>query len=834
MNPAWLLLCLVPLQDDRDIEYALKLARNGQFDLAEHALRGALADPARKTRAERVYMKIQLWRLENQPASRNKIEQVSKIIAYLSEHKDREAAYDLAHAYEIRGQAHGRLGNLAEARQSLKNSRDLYNGLFADSKEPLVKVDAAMGLAYATWLSMLFADPADPAGEWLKQCGQMVEEALWYDTYLDAGIAAMWLARAHHTAVERAFASDWKTVDLWFDCSWKTVPKGPIAAEKVIEAVGVITYQWMVSLNARKGTANAREALARAAEFRKRVPSPGKVPIVGWITLEEARALLTVGELAAALMALRSLKTDDAELTMAAQRMLADTGAATLEEVHALAEAEYAADNLAEARRRYRQGTLTDGPPALRSRCWFKLGECYYHMNRYLEAVEAFSQVETIANAPDAREAANMKYRCLLHIASLTGAEQDRARAKEFRKVLFDRGWLDEFEIRNEAVELYSRQEWAKAEACWAKLYDHSKPERRIEALATGALCFHYMKKPAEARALAERALAEIARLSIVDPGLLGDVAAATYCVAASETDARRVAELATSFVTRYPKAAADYKLRLLLTALQAQVRADALAEAQRFAEKIEEIFMSARAGRAYYLASLEGLGKAYDKKASELEHVDEKTSLQYLEKATQYLHRLVQMQGGTYELIRSLATRAFKVAVATGDTVWYDRARAFFEAMISKHLAEVEKEEIVPQVHWHIAICRLRAGHFDAALERLERLHDVFKSDPEYLEALGDAHAGKAVQLQGNARVQAYQKSAQYFQRAKDGSKEELHYRATYKWLKTMMEYDPDRVARIFVVYEKKNLLGLDEDKFGYKSRVLELKKKVDAIRPK
>lgn len=243
---------------------------------------------------------------------------------------------------------------------------------------------------------------------------------------------------------------------------------------------------------------------------------------------------------------------------------------------------------------------------------------------------------------------------------------------------------------------------------------------------------------------------------------------------------------------------------------------------------------MSARTGRGYYLASLETLGKAYDRKAAELEHVDEKASLKYLERAAQYLYRLVQLQGGTYELTRSLATRAFKVAAATGDAVWYDRARGFFEAMISKYLAEVEKEQIESQVHWHIAICRLRAGHFDAALERLERLHDHFDGDPEYLEALGDAHAGKAPQLHGTARVQAWQKAAQYFQRAKDRSKDELHYRATYKWLKTMMEYDPDRVAHIFAVYEKKNMLGFDEDRFGYKSRIAELKRKLDTIRPK
>ncbi|HYF01279.1 MAG TPA: hypothetical protein VEJ18_20315, partial [Planctomycetota bacterium] len=113
------------------------------------------------------------------------------------------------------------------------------------------------------------------------------------------------------------------------------------------------------------------------------------------------------------------------------------------------------------------------------SLCWYEIGECYYYLDRWHEAVAALSAFEKppLQSSPEASQAALLKLQSLGRIAKVTKDKGDEKAVEDYRAYV-TRTYPDAASaqlLRQAAIDLEAKQKFLDAAKEWEKLAQPGK-----------------------------------------------------------------------------------------------------------------------------------------------------------------------------------------------------------------------------------------------------------------------------------------------------------------------------------------------------------------------
>jgi tetratricopeptide (TPR) repeat protein len=524
------------------------------------------------------------------------------------------------------------------------------------------------------------------------------------------------------------------------------------------------------------------EAVRVAEEFAKLKRRPeGVVP--RFIRLEHGRALGLLGRIAQAVPLLQALRVDakNTPIESAALDVLAEIAGASNPKI-----ALDAAEDLLERGEATKAAvrfvtclTLFRGRPE-EPRCLTGLGTAYLRSGRWLEAIAAFTMLETIK--ADTAETGMFKLSALRRQKDLTRDPADIKVYQDHRARMASKGGGD-FLIEEEALEFEAAGNYKAAAATWAKLASDRALYRRARAV-------FLQPDPAAAIDLFRRHLAK----APASPEAFRSTVYVARCLVqlGKPDEALAIAEGAES---KWPNQDPKMLQWLILQRAQAKAAQGKAADAEAEVAAIERIWKKEQKGLDYLSRALAVAAEAWERAAKDDAG---------WERAARLWHRFFEINPPDPKKdagrLEAIASKLVEIAPRVKDAkdLWA-MARDLYAQLRATRRGDTD------------AIRRLEAKCF-AGMGRFEDAVDVLReltaADPgmqngTLWEELGDAHLAWGRSLEkGSVRTERIRKAADIYSSLSAALRrgEGPHFwRVTYRRAECLWETDLESLRDFF-----------------------------------
>jgi len=579
------------------------------------------------------------------------------------------------------------------------------------------------------------------------------------------------------------------------------------------------------------------DAVTMADDVFRHLPSADRREIGMWIRVEQACALCKAGQVKRGVEILDDLRRRQpgAALENRIIDVLGQYAGATDPRAAVAAGDNYSEQgrDLQRAIQFYRQAiaaTAKKDDPLL-AHAWYRIGWCYYHLDRWHEAVVA---CEALEKAPwkgtkAGERAAMVKLESLEKLSEVSKSAADAKAAADFL-LWVSAAYPGDVVKRIAALRLEKEKKYLEAADQWAFIARNPASGCYGDALfCVGYDCYRHVRSTPDA-AVARRALESFrayldwyAKLKEPDRTSTRDAAGAVQMSMDLLLRERRHAEalaLSANVVSRFPAADSMTVMRILRLRIDALLALARLDEAESELGDMRKCFARQNVGVDDLARALHAMARAYEAAAPKAADKAAADALalkagecwyEYFEKSSAPVGEQLEAVAGKFFAV---AEQKMDAAVRDGDpaqikdaATLFDRSRALYEQLLARL---VPGSETALAVQRRIARCHTRTGRHNDAIriwdevtardERKERLHDW--------EAWADALA--AATEPSRERVDRIRKAIQEYAYWEDllrqaGRTDENCWRLMYKRAQAMYEVDLEGLTRFFLVMDQR-----------------------------
>lgn len=518
-------------------------------------------------------------------------------------------------------------------------------------------------------------------------------------------------------------------------------------------------------------------------------------------------------------------------------------------------------------------------------KCWLGIGQCYSRLDRYYEAAAALTELEKGPSA-ESEEGAMLKLGCLSRIHKITKDKADEKAYQEFRdkvaRLYPERagsGIIEQAAIEADRAGKFmeAAQKWEQLAKPGAKGYEgyifsvgfslYNEGDRLIKEALKIKVADAREKQMGQAMEIWKRAaeafkshLKEVDKLASKDPRVVknavGSIMFASKILVHPRIDrADEALEFSQDVDKRFPNADPRHVITVMRLRLDGKVKKGRAEEAEDDLKTIRALYLKEQVGHADLSNSLALLAQAFEGLAAR-EKDEEKRSI-FETKSNNFYYEYFQLNPGTSsdpDQMLARASRLFDAAVnkakagreKLGEAGWEEVKKTFAMAyeLYNQYLLLKERDldkDTLSGMKTRITYCLVMGGKVDQAIQMYE---DVVKDDLVEIkmgsahESLADCYVAKGKESSGADRTTYLKKAvAKYGILAallQKGDLNEHFWRLLHKYAETLYEVEPDDLKRFFNIYDKKGIAPeWDADKFGAKTRLEELRKKLQGVLP-
>jgi hypothetical protein len=529
------------------------------------------------------------------------------------------------------------------------------------------------------------------------------------------------------------------------------------------------------------------------------------------------------------------------------------------------------------------------------SECWYQIGWCYYYLGRPHEAMAALSIFEKppLQSSKEAGKACMLKLQCLQRIAKTTKDKADERALEDFRQFV-TRTFPNEASeqlLSQTAVALEADQKFLQAAQEWEKL---ATPGKTIyeEALFMMSLDYYRegkklasdagkQKVAAEREKLLKQSLdlwgkamdgfrkhlAAVEKLPTKDANVVKRAIGSIYhaCLILTQDRVGKpqdALDVSADLDKRFPGADARFAIAIMAYRIDAKIKLGQVQEAEDDLRSLKAKFEKEQIGLDHYTRALTVLANAFLEAAAKEKDKDaEKYDLYGMKAATYYLdfYRMdptsikkdVDKIEAMAQMIFVAAEQRSKTAQAKNDKelaaqAKQDYASAFElynEFLLQREIALMRTPDgqgTLRAIKARLTKCLLATGQFDKAIQTYEAItkDDAQMRDGSSWEELADCYVEKARnQPAGPEKKTLLKRSEEIYGRLaillmQNQRFDEHTYRLLYKRAEVLLETEPDMLASFFKNMELRgHHPKWDEGKYGFASKFVELKAKLDTI---
>jgi tetratricopeptide (TPR) repeat protein len=809
------------LQDDR--EFGRQLAERRLFDLAEEALKKVPdQDSVQLDRAQ--VRAAALGRIESPKArideAKRVIEQIRQIIAQSPDSVEAHAL--LSEVLQLAGRAHAALGDAAAANAAFAEAAADCTAL-AKRLPPGDEQLMAFYHAYRAQFARIETMPELPVAmadlEALRK--DFSDFVLSYENSIGAVDAILRYANAYLRVAQAqaavAVPACERSLDWMGKAGLGTLATDPkFAGNEEIRDLVLRGIQQSMAARHRLGT-----ALAPAPAAKKHFLEALKLcdQAFGWypaadaaesgmrVLLERAKANLSLGETAKASTILRRLfaRPKGRVVILAAWQEFVKL--LDRDQRFELAGCAFdSQDYLLSAQ------ILEELAPK-DSRCWMRIGECYYAIGRYPEAVAAFKSVLKDPAFEETRRAAGLTLKALRTLKKATGEVRYDADIQSVQDLMFKNKWVDYEEARNRAIDLGKDGKFKEALQVWDEFSEDKDLKVRLEALSQAGWSRLRLQEPALDTF---KKVIEIARNEPHLPSESSvDVLNALQLgaqILVQKGDGKGLLQfLDPALLEKCPGAKPDQTMSFYFRRIEGHLLCGRPQDADADFKELRLLYEKSHSGLDLYRKALNQLATACDK-----------AKLQ--EKTMEYLDRLQELGGGDFDLLLRMAVSAF-------DLKQFARSRSFCEQLLGNHAAAVARQKDLEfKLRYLIVRCHRGEGNPAKALAEADALLQN-NPDPELEEMRGDILYDLAQTLDGADRAAKFEASAKSYwplmKRYRTGDVA-AYFRNVYKWCRADKETSAGQ-ARLADYFKSARCPAPEWGGSEYKDELNKIKKEIE-----
>jgi hypothetical protein len=736
--------------------------------------------------------------------------------------------------------------------------------------------------------------------------GFLTNDFMWlYEWYLLAYDAFIYMGRAFQLLAETSPRE--KSVEYWNQAlAFMRKPKELLkekenrkseAIREICTRATLFQMKAYISYGDSRRGAEANkhyaEASKQAEELFRLVPNARFDEMGKAIRLEQARSYCKSGQIKPGIALLQDLAKQykDTWVENVAVDMLGEYAGET-----DVALAVAAADNIFDrgqaflyrAMQKYRKAIQAVKKPAdqkFLSYCWYKIGECYYYLDRWYEAATALSMFEKapLSSSTEAPKAAMLKRGALAKIARSTKDKADEKALDDFRAWLI-RTYKDlagDDEIRRLAVDFEFKQQFLEALKEWEKL---ARPEKTAYEEALFSIGFNLyqegdrlMKAAAReanepkrnaamtqaielwkrAQASFKTHLEHVDKLPTKDTRVvknaIGSVLYSCKILVNPKIDRADEALAASEDLDkRFPNADPRLLTAIMSLRLDAKLKKGQVQEAEDDLRALKAKYEKERVGLDYYTRALALLANAFEEAANREKDKDNEKFELFADKAGAYYYDFYLLKPGEIsqpKQIEAMAEKLFGVAEsrakkAGADKEALDRARDVFGKARELYNAYLLQEEsrlekgVVRAIKARITRCLIMTGKFDEAVKQYQEItrDDQAMRDGSSWESLADCYFQKAQSLPtGNERNGLYKDAEKIYAQlsallVQSQTFNEHTWRLLTKRAETLYEIDLEALRHFYTNFDSRGYgPAWDENKWGFQTRLEDLRKKLN-----
>ena len=448
-----------------------------------------------------------------------------------------------------------------------------------------------------------------------------------------------------------------------------------------------------------------------------------------------------------------------------------------------------------------------------RPRTWLRLGACYKNLRRFSEAIFVLKRAR--AGEESVRmEAALLLERVLNHVVKKLRDATYRGELETHRKWMrdhFDFSKAGPGAIKLMADSLMTEGKFSDALA----LYERILPgqDGYADALHSRGYC-RFKLKEYEKSAKAFRAYLELGDGS---PSSI-DAALDLACWSLLKLD--RPEEVLALTDERVPKEGRFIQWRLAH-------RIDALARLGRFPEARKLLgTMNEEVAFSPKVRALERLALGYE---GAIRRTGEKKLW------GSYARVVVELSEKTHRPLLGEKLLAAADALSLEETPGAFRMAfdLYTQYLADRSVPDKERRD----VEYRLARAAMGSGNLKNARDIVLKLVEKAPNNGSYSEFLGDISSARAESLpRGSARNLALKDALDRYGRlsaAWKTAKGEHYYRLLHKWLSIQFRLDPEKAAVFFLAKERAGWGEWDEDQWGYRTKMKDLRKRIFKIVP-
>lgn len=456
-------------------------------------------------------------------------------------------------------------------------------------------------------------------------------------------------------------------------------------------------------------------------------------------------------------------------------------------------------------------GRLTKTPHV-----WHRLGQCYTQLRRFYEASTALEQA-CAADGPERVDAALLLQKVLGHLVTTLNDDSQKARLarhQEWMRKTLDYAKIGPRGIRLQADTLRREEKFAEAATWYARVGPGD--DGHEEAVHLKGAC-HYRLKEYEKAAADLRAYLGFAKRTPHATETAINLAAQSLLHLGKPEEVLALTE------TARPQDVALAEWRLAH-------RVDAFARLGRYREAEETLAsMKETAALDPTIRALERLALGY-----------EEALRKGAEKALwgRYARVVVRLSEKIYRPLKGEKLLAAADALSLEGTP--EASGMAFDLYSQYLVAATLRESEKLDVQYRQAQAAAGAGKLGRARDIAAALSSADPTSGIYRELEADLAALEADALaRGQERNRLLDQAVRIYGELSSalflgGRTEEPYYRLTEKYVARLFDRDPEQARRYFEIMEKRGYGKWDEDKWGYRTKMEALKKKVLEVLPR
>jgi tetratricopeptide (TPR) repeat protein len=929
---------MLPAAAQDDTEFGNGLMERGYTDLAKEVFKNAANAPGvNKSEADMNMLRIDVASVGRIGDFKKRMEEADAVIKRIREYINQagdspqvvEAYGLLSEVYQIIAKSHlmNRDGSAADRAfsEAVNVCKDLVDRLKAklakigDNQEQREAVDKQVMFAMYNYITAQFykidAIKGDAGAKGSVQSSVSTLEKffidfMWsYEAYLLALDASTYMGRAFQILAEMeaedanygGSESAFRNCFMWIGKakslgSDKTIRGNEEVREVVLRAIQYemmarITYGRMLVKKGGAFKKQYQDAVDLAESYAFKWYPESKTTELGIsIQMELCKALMRLGESKRAkTIADELLKLKNPKLRERIIMVMGELGAGVLsaKEIFDNAEEAFLKQRYYLAVKQYQEVLISIKTPADRQyalRCWMRIGEAYYQVGRFFEAIHAMKMVLTPENKTreEAARAMGLVVKALRALERLTEDATVKQQRSQYEKLMLDWGMGTGEEARRQAIEKETAKQWNEASKIWDELAKSSNDlTLKLESMSRIGYCRWRLVEEAVAKVDKDWAKVEPQLKAAIDafkahvalvrqqpaipPEASDDVLTSMYFgslamskLAKDAKDAETILQFTHDVLERFGN---SKKSEFVTAVLGQRVEANAMRrkpfEAEVDFKELKKLYEKTNSGFGYYKNAITTLALIYEDEAKRVKDSEPELYNKLFDKSLEYYELALSLGGAkedSYERVLALAELTFKTAEAregenpTESRKKFGQARGLYERLLGAFLERVRKDpdkELEFKVRHRILRCHLGEGDFKKANDLTDKMIADDDTDIELLELKGDIQMKVAESTKdGGEKAKLYESAAEFYGQCaakfkrvmgQEDKFKSAAYRNTYKWCKALFETSPGQ-QRLQAFFETSKMRGESPEWDGgeWKPKLNQIQELIEKKNPK